>query len=139
MTAADDDGFVTTEWMVGLALLVLPMLMVVAVLPSWTARHAAAAAAAREGARAAVQADTGTQAEAMARTAVAQVLADRGVEGPPTVQVRVPTAGALPRDGIVRVTVSLPTPGVPIPGVGTVSGPTVSAGHDRALDPVRTR
>ena len=68
MTTADD-GFVTTEWMVGLALLVLPMLMVVAVLPSWTARHAAAAAAAREAARVAVQADTGTQAEAMARAA----------------------------------------------------------------------
>lgn len=134
-----DDGFVAAEWAVGMALLVLPLVVVVAVLPTWSGRHAAAAAAAREGARVAALADTGAAADQAARAAVAQVLADRGVDGPVEVEVTVPGPGLLPREGVVEVHVALPTQPVPLPLVGDIPGPTVSAGHHRALDPLRSR
>lgn len=136
-----DAGFVAVEWAVGVAVLVLPMLMLVAALPSWAARHEGAAAAAREGARAVVQVGDWATAIDVGVAAAQSVLADRGIEGGHVV-VALPTRrtdGALPREGVVEVTVTLPGLTVELPGFGAVTGPTVSGAHARALDGYRSR
>ncbi|WP_341253813.1 hypothetical protein [Euzebya pacifica] len=138
--ASGEDGFVTAEWMVGMALLVVPTLLVVAVLPSWASRHEAAAVAAREGARAAATAVDVATARTAAEQAVVAVLDGRGI--PPdeaSVTVHLPPGTSLPRDGEVRVRVVLPTSPVTLPGGGTVEGPSVTGDHIRVLDPHRGR
>ncbi|AXV09535.1 hypothetical protein DVS28_a4878 [Euzebya pacifica] len=126
--------------MVGMALLVVPTLLVVALLPGWASRHEAAAVAAREGARAAATAVDVATARTAAEQAVVAVLDGRGI--PPdeaTVTVHLPPGTSLPRDGEVRVRVVLPTSPVTLPGGGTVEGPWVMGDHIRVLDPHRGR
>lgn len=139
----EESGFAEVEWLVGLTLLVLPIVMVVAVLPSFAARHEAVAAAAREGARAAVRAATGRTATQAANSAVSQVLASRGLPvGDAQVVIDLPvlsSGGVLPRQGEIGVTVRLPMPPITVPFLPTIPGPTVVGGHNRALDPFRTR
>ncbi|WP_108666496.1 hypothetical protein [Euzebya rosea] len=138
--AHDDRGFVTAEWMVGVALLVVPTLLVIAVLPSWAARHETVAVAAREGARAAAAATDAVTARAAAARAAMEVLDRRGLPtDEATVTVDLPSGPTLPRDGQVRVRVVLPTAPVTLPGGGTVDGPSVTGEHARALDPYRGR
>ena len=138
--ARDDRGFVTAEWMVGVALLVVPTLLVIAVLPSWAARHEAVAVAAREGARAAAAATDTATARVAAAQAALEVLDRRGLPtDEATVTVDLPPGPTLPRDGEVRVRVVLPTAPVALPGGGTVDGPSVTGDHTRALDPYRGR
>lgn len=137
---SDDRGFVAAEWMAGLALLVVPTLLVIAVLPSWAARHEAVAVAAREGARAAAAATDAATARVAAAQAALTVLDRRGLPtDEATVTVDLPSGPALPRDGQVRVRVVLPTAPVALPGGGTLDGPSVTGDHTRALDPYRGR
>lgn len=138
--SSGDGGFVTAEWMVGMALLVVPTLLVVAVLPGWASRHEAAAVAAREGARAAATAGDVPTARTAAAQAVVAVLEGRGI--PPqdaTVTIDLPPGPVLPRDGQVRVRVVLRTVPVALPAGGTVEGPSVTGDHTRGLDPHRGR
>lgn len=136
-----DGGFIATEWVVGIAVLVLPMLLLVAVLPTWAARHEGAAAAAREGARAMVQVGDSPSAADVGVAAAQAVLAGRGIAGGQVSVVLPPREpeGTLPRDGVVEVTVSLPGVAVALPGFGEVQGPAVSGAHARALDRYRSR
>lgn len=141
MSAAGQEGFVTAEWSVGLAVLVLPVVLVVATLPSWAARHAAVSAAAREATRVAVQAHDVTSAEQAAHLAVQEILAGRDITGAVTVEVDLPLGAApvLPRDGVVAVTVLLPTAPLDLPGLPSLPGPVVGSTHQRSLDPLRSR
>jgi NADH:ubiquinone oxidoreductase subunit H len=50
----DGRGFVAIEWVAAVALLLLPVVVLVATLPSWAERRHAATVAAREAATAAV-------------------------------------------------------------------------------------
>lgn len=140
-SAPQDDGFVAAEWAVGIAVLVLPVLLLVAALPAWTARHEAAAAAAREAARATVQAGDGADAVGAGTAAAMALLAGRGVDAA-EVDVVLPArafGGGLPRDGIVEVTVTIPGEPLELPGFGTVDTPAISGSHTRTLDPYRSR
>lgn len=138
--ASYDGGFVAAEWLAGLALLVVPVLLVVVTVPAWVSAHAAAASAAREGARAAGQAGTAHQARRRAVEAVGAVLSSRGIEQPPQIEVALPStsSGHLAREGVVAVEVRIPTDGIVI-GPINVQGPTVVGSHRRSLDPMRSR
>lgn len=138
--APRDDGFIATEWVIGIALLVVPTMLLVGVLPTWAARHEAAAAAAREAARLVVLADDPVQAEQIAAAGSAAVLADRGLVADDVRVVLPPAANdVLPREGVVEVTVTVPGEPVTIPGFGVLDLPAVRGSHARALDPFRSR
>lgn len=142
MTAMNEEGFVTAEWMAGIAVLVLPILVIITVLPAWAARHEAAAAAAREGARVAATAATHAQAVAGAQQVVAAALAARGlpVDGIDVlVHADQDPDGSLARQGSVTVTVRLPSPFLAVPMIGRVDGPVLTGSHTRHLDPLRSR
>ncbi|WP_370324658.1 hypothetical protein [Euzebya sp.] len=140
--AAAESGFVTAEWVIGLTVLVLPVLLLAAVLPSWTARHEAAAAAAREAARVAAATADGAAPGGAASQAAAEVLAARDVD-PSTaaVEVDVPVGadGRTPREGVVTAVVTLDGPTVTVPLLGEIAGPDVSGEHTRRLNPYRSR
>lgn len=135
-----DGGFIATEWTMGIALLVVPVALLVGVLPSWAARHEAAAAAAREAARLVVLADDVARAERVAAEGAAAVLADRGMPvGEVSVVLPPGATGRLPRVGVVEVTVTVPGDPVALPGFGVLHLPAVGGSHARALDPFRSR
>jgi hypothetical protein len=140
-TVGHDRGFVATEWVIGVALLVLPFLLLSAVLPTWAAQREAAASAAREAARVAVQAGDDPAAAALGEAAGLAALAGRGVDGA-VVRVLLPArlpGGAPPREGVVEAVVTVPGRSVRLPGFGPVEGPTVEGRHARALDAYRSR
>ena len=134
-TDTREDGFVTAEWVLGVALLLIPVLLLLAVLAGWASLREAASAAAREAARTAAGAPAD---HAAAVDAAEQVLADRGVDwAGATVDVTVPSADV--REGEVTATVSVPGRPVGVPLIGELAPPTATASHTRLLDPWRSR
>ncbi len=137
-----DDGFLAAEWAIGVAVLLVPVMLLMAVLPTWSARHEATAAAAREATRVAAAHADGPAAVTVAQQAAREVLRDRTVdpaEGVVVVDLPVGTDGRVPREGTVRARVTLPGATVVLPLLGTVEGPTVTSTHARRLDPHRSR
>ena len=45
LAALSEAGFIAAEWAIGLVVLVVPVMLLMAVIPTWAARHEAAAAA----------------------------------------------------------------------------------------------
>jgi hypothetical protein len=133
---AADEAFVTAEWVVGVGLLLVPVILVLGVVSGWASLRDAAAAAAREAARIAAEAPAGGTGPATA--ADERILAGRGVDwASATVVVDVPPGA--PRQGQVTATVTVPGRPVAIPLIGPVSAPTATASHTRLLDAYRSR
>lgn len=140
--AGQDEGFVVTEWAIGIVVLIVPVMLLMAVLPTWASRHEAAAAAAREATRAAVAVDDPHGARASATAAAHDTLIGRGIDvGDVMIAVDLPpvTSDEGIREGVLQVRVALPPDQVTIPLLGTLSGPTVGAAHERRLNPYRSR
>ncbi|MEE8600373.1 hypothetical protein [Euzebya tangerina] len=138
----DDGGFVTTEWAVGIATILLPIMVLAGLLPGWAAQHDAAGAAAREAARAAALAIDSGQAEHAGSEAARSLLAGRGI-GPHGIVVEIhlppPVDGQAPREGEVRAQVGITGDPLVVPFLGEFSPPTVSAEHRRRLNPFRSQ
>jgi hypothetical protein len=127
-------GFIAVEWVAAIAFLLLPVVLLVATLPSWAERRHAATVAAREAASAAV---LRAQVDPVAARRVAnEVAATYGV-GARDVAVDV-RAGAR-RGDYVTVSVRVRMPAVQIPGVVGVGGWTYTATQHRRLDDYRSR
>lgn len=132
------DGFVALELAAGVAVLVLPVIMLVASLPGWFDRQSTARQAAREAARAITLAGwcDAARAERVA-TSVASggnvpisdidVVVDCGAGGP------------LSRDGSVTARVRIAMPGVDVPLIGSIAGWTWTAAHVEPVDPYGSR
>lgn len=138
---AGDAGAVAVEWTLGVALLVLPVVMLVAVLPGWVERQSMARLAAREAARVAALAGEPPAGEAAGRTLALEIAANHGVgPGEVAVDVHVPVdaAGEPLRDGTVTATVDVAVPLVVVPGFGTAGGWRLSATHREPLDQYRS-
>jgi hypothetical protein len=124
-------GSTPVELALGVALLLLPTMLLVLVLPTWAERQAMVRVAAQEAARAAVLAgDWGA-----ARLAAAEVAANHGL-APDAVGVTFD--GRLHRGGTVAATASARLPVVVLPGLGAVGGFTVRATHREPVDPYRS-
>src|SRR5262249_46320260 len=108
------EGFVATEWVAALALLLLPVVVLAATLPSWAERSHAATVAAREAARTIVD-EWPQPATADATRAAQDVARDHGVS-PDDIDVHVPAA-VPPRGSDVRVEVWVTMPAVAIAGI----------------------
>ncbi len=112
--AQRERGFVAIEWVAAVALLLLPVVVLVATLPEWAERRHAATVAAREAARELVRewpnADT-EQAAAVAR----DVAADHGVPASDVV-VEVLSVGVA-RGDVARVAVRVRMPAISVAGM----------------------
>lgn len=131
-----DRGAAALELALGVAVLVVPAVIVVASFSGWLEMRAFSVAAAAEGARAAVLA-TGDPA-ASGRAVVADLAAGRGID-PDRVGVEMCGGGecVLARGGFVNAVVSVEVPLVRTPW-GDVGGVTVVASHSEPVDAYRS-
>ena len=108
---APEDGFVAVEWVAALALLLLPIVVLVATMPAWAERKHAATVAAREAANELAAAWPAGD-PAVARLVALDVAADHGVDATDVV-VRVPSVGEARGDEVeVDVDIKMPAVGV---------------------------
>jgi hypothetical protein len=130
-----EGGFVAIEWVAAIAMLLLPIIVVVATMPGWAERRHAAKVAAREAARDLVDNWPNGDPDAAALVAT-DVAADHGID-PADLDVRVPSVGeARGGEVVVEVEVTMPALGV--------SGMSVGSWHytaraTRRIDDYRSR
>jgi hypothetical protein len=129
-------GSTPVELALGIALLVLPVMVLVLVIPIWVERQGMARTAAQEAARAAVVHTDQRAADAAARQAAAEVVSNRGYPQEDLAEVEV--TGRLTRGGLVTATVHVRVPLVRIPGLGSVGGFTISAAQTEPVDAFRS-
>lgn len=128
-------GFVAVEWAASVALLLLPVVVLVATLPVWAERRHAATIAAREAANALARAWPGGAPGDAVREAL-ETMRRLGVD-PAEVAVRVPDAGAARGDS-VRVEVEVTMPAIAVLGMSAGAWrDTVVA--SRRIDDYRSR
>jgi hypothetical protein len=131
----DEHGFVAIEWVAAIALLLLPVVVLVATLPTWVERRHTAIVAAREAARVLAQ-EWPNADERDARVTAEMVAADHDVDLA-DVTVRVFGAGAA-RGDLVRVEVDVMMPAISV--VGMTGGRWIStAVAVRRIDDYRSR
>ena len=132
------DGFVALELAAGVAVLVLPVVMLVASLPGWFDRQSTARQAAREAARALTL--VGWCDKARAERVATRVATGANLSAPDIAVVVDCQAGdPLPRDGSVTARVTVAMPGVDVPVIGSVAGWTWTAAHVEPVDPYGSR
>lgn len=130
-----EGGFIAIEWVAAIALLLLPIVVVVATMPGWAERRHAATVAAREAAR--DLADNWPNGDPHAAALVAtDVAADHGIDAS-DIDVRVPTVGEARGDEVVvEVEVRMPAIGVRGMSVGSWH---YTARATRRIDDYRSR
>jgi hypothetical protein len=128
-------GFVAIEWVAAIAVLLLPVVVLVATMPGWAERKHAATVAAREAARDLVDNWPNGSREAAVFVAIG-VAADHGVAAT-DVDVRVPSVGeARGEEVVVEVEVTMPAIGV---GGMSVGSWRYTARATRRVDDFRSR
>ncbi len=132
---APECGFVAVEWVAALALLLLPMVVLVASMPGWAERRNAATIAAREAARVLVN-DWPNGDSAAAVLAAQEVAADHGVEAS-DVDVRIVSVGVARGDDVV-VDVEMTMPAIGVDGM-SVGSWHYTARVARRVDDFRSR
>src|SRR5215475_11236423 len=103
MSRRRDGGFVAIEFLLAIAVLLLPVVLLVASLPQWSERQHAATVAADEAARVAIAAwpADGTEAATDAADTVASTY------GVPVSDLQVAVSPRPPRGGLLTVTVTI--------------------------------
>jgi hypothetical protein len=135
MTSRSQQGFVAAEWVAALALLMLPVVVLVATLPDWAERRHTATVAAREATR--VLAREWPHAEAARAVTVAlEVAADHGLDGD-DVDIDVVSPGVA-RGDLARVRVRVTMPAVSVLGI-TAGAWMYTAVAVRRIDDYRSR
>lgn len=133
--ARSQRGFVAIEFALAVGLLLLPVVLLVAALPSWVEREHAGGVAAREAAAVAVQAYPADGRDA-ARLAALDAVANYGVDAR-DVDVAFPRVDAY-RGGTISVRVTVRMPALVVPGIGTVGGFDRSVTRSRRIDDYRS-
>jgi hypothetical protein len=135
VAARDDSGFVAIEWVAAVALLLLPIVVLVASMPGWAERRHAATVAAREAARELVDAWPNGSADSAVVVAT-EVAADHGI-AVGDIDVRVSSLGEVRgEEVVVEVVVTMPAIGVSGMSVGTWH---YTARAARRIDDLRSR
>jgi hypothetical protein len=134
-TRRDTRGFVATELVLAIGLLLLPVVMLVGSLPQWSERQHATIVAAREAARVAGQewpADGRADAEAAAR----DVMATYGIDG---TDVTVRVAAPPDRGEALTATVTVRMPAFAVPLLARAGGWSWTASESVRIDDYRSR
>ncbi len=135
---AAEKGFIASEFVLGVCVIILPVTLLVIALPTWSERQAMAQSAANESAREVVLADSWSTGVGTAKAAVDQVASNYGVS---LDDVRGPdfTAGGGLAGGqtvVSRVTVRMPMMVIPL--VGRVGSWSWTAQHAERVDDYRS-
>lgn len=130
MTRDRSAGFVAAEWVLAVALLLFPVVLLVASLPAWAERRNAATVAAREAAAAIVR-DIPT-VDVDRATLVAKVVAEN--HGVDAGDVTVAVSGGTGRGEVVSVSVAVTMPAIALPGVDGLASWTYTAEQHRRVD-----
>jgi len=112
-----EPGFIAVEWVAAIVLLLIPMVLLGAGISRWPERQQIARAAAGEGARAAVQADTALEAFQLANEVADEVALNYGVT-PSDMTVRIENP-VWERGEDLTVTITIAMPALDIPGMGS--------------------
>lgn len=133
MSARSEHGFVATELVAGVALLVLPVTLLVLTFPRWSERQTTARVIARELARRAAR--DGVCDRTAARDLAQEMARNLGV-GPRDVRVDLacPDGTALVPGSDVEARVTVAMPAVHVPGVGAVGAWSWTASHREPVD-----
>jgi hypothetical protein len=127
-------GFVATEFVVGIALLLVPVTLLAASIPTWVERRHAATVAARDATVLAAETfpagrDTGA--------AVAEIVAANYGIHPDDITVRLFDDGT--RGGQVRAVVTIAMPALTVPLIGSVGRWTLTTTYALRIDDYRGR
>ena len=128
-------GFVAIEFVGAVALLLLPVVMLVSVLPHWSEREHAATTIARESARLAAQRwpdDAQREVDAL----IDEMSLDLGV---PSADISVSLSTSGTRGGQIAATVTIVMPAVAAPGIGTAGRWHWSSTASVRIDDYRSR
>jgi hypothetical protein len=128
-------GYVAIEFALAVGLLLLPVVLLVALLPSWVEREHAASVAAREAASAAAGAYPADGRDA-ARLAATDALANYGI-APADIEVAFDRY-EMQRGGMISVRVTIAMPAIALPGIGAIDSFHWSVVHTRRIDDYRS-
>jgi Flp pilus assembly protein TadG len=131
----DTRGFVAIEFLLAIALLFLPMVLLVASLPQWSERQHAATVAADEAARVAIAAwpaDGGERATEAADTVALTY-------GVPASDLDIAVSPPPLRGGLLTVTVTIRMPAVAVPLLAHAASWSWTARESRRIDDYRSR
>jgi hypothetical protein len=128
-----EDGYVSLELVLGLALLVLPISLIVLTLPTWLARQNLARLAAQQAARTAVI----VASPEGGATAAGTVAADAGLD-PKDLRVAWEPGSSFARGGLITVKVTVQTPAIAIPFLGSFGSFPLTARFSERVDQYRS-
>jgi hypothetical protein len=129
-----EDGYVSLELVLGLALLILPIALIVLTLPTWLARQNLARLAAQQAARTGVIAASPEQGVSAART----VAADAGLDPAKDLRVAWDPGSSFARGGLVTVKVTVESPAIAIPFLGSFGSFPLTATFSERVDEYRS-
>jgi hypothetical protein len=129
-----EGGYVSLELVLGLALLVLPVALIVLTLPTWLARQNLARLAAQQAARTAVIAASPDQGA----TAAGTVATDAGLDPARDLRVAWEPGSSFARGGLVTVRVTVVSPAIAIPFLGTFGSFPLTATFSERVDQYRS-
>ena len=135
-----EQGFGTLELVVGVALLLIPVMLLVLQIPRWLEYQDFARSAAAEASRACADADTADEGQRRAQVVVAAMAPNYGIRDADASRVlRVTCTGAPEPGATVTATVRVEAPALVFPGFGrgTVHA-TWSVSHTEIVDPYRS-
>lgn len=135
--AGSDRGTSPVETLLAIALLLIPMGLLVAVLPTWVEYQHAARTAAREATRVAAHADGANGASDAGVAAAMQVLGNHGVPSGQVAAVSVRTDG-MERGGHVTADVTVDVPVHRVPFLAPLGGFTWTGSHTERVDDFRS-
>jgi hypothetical protein len=130
-----DQGSVTIELVLTLALFLIPAALLVITIPAWPERQTVARAAASEAARTVVMAGSWDSGVASAQAAVREAAANQGID-PGDISLDVD--GSLQRGATVIAAVTVTMPALVVPGLESVGSWSWTARHAERVDDYRS-
>ena len=133
-------GFGTLEFVVGVALLLIPVMLLVLQIPRWLEYQDFARSAAAEASRACADADTAAEGQLRAQVIVAAMAPNYGITATDAGRaLQVTCAGAPEPGATVVATVRIDAPALVFPGFGRGTyHATWSVSHAEVVDPYRS-
>lgn len=144
----EESGFIVSEWLLGIGLIIMPMIVIVASIAPWYQRANMATLIAQEAARTMVLADDWATGETDARSLAVEIANNHGFVASDWCGSRAPgclwidiggtSPGVIQRGSEVVVQVEVPIPGVVVPGIGDVAEFQWSQSHTERVDDYRS-
>lgn len=130
-----DEGFAAPEFAVGVALILVPVMLVVLSLPTWWERQSLARLAAHEAARTVVMSRDVATGTTAATAVVTQIAANHDI---PASDVSVTYAGTLARGASVSATVTVTVPAVSVAPYAKIGSFSLSHTATELVDAYRS-